>query len=138
MFEVHSNWLSKLIAEKSNQELCELFEEIYRFRAVGVLEGGGLRALEEDISRNITHTPTGEMMRTVENKILFEMARRFANALEAATNEVVVKASEHLDVFLEENAAGHMFTAWYHKGLQEGLQKGAEMVLDASDTEKGE
>jgi len=82
MFEVRNNWMSELIAKKTDQELYSLFTEINAYRESGILVGNLLRALDEEITRNITHTRIGEMLRQVEDAVIFEMARRYANNIE--------------------------------------------------------
>lgn len=83
MFEVRNNWMSELIAKKTDQELYSLFTEINAYRESGrILVGNLLRALDEVISRNITHTGIGEMLRQAEDAVIFEMARRYANNIE--------------------------------------------------------
>ena len=78
--EQRDNWLGQRMATATDQELRELFEEIHHFRRTGILVGGKLRALEKEFSDNVSHTPLGDCMRLVEDKVLFEMGRRFHNA----------------------------------------------------------
>ena len=82
MFEVRNNWMSKCIAKKTDQELYSLFAEINTYRESGVLVGNLLRTLDEEISRNVTHTRIGEMLRQAEDAVIFEMARRYANNID--------------------------------------------------------
>ena len=81
MFNVRSSWISNKISELSDHELLDLFREIYDFRENGILKGELLRNLEAQVAQ-VTLTRGGEMMRMVEDAVLFEMSRRFANQIE--------------------------------------------------------
>lgn len=100
MLPIRENWLSKEISKLSDEELGDLFGEIYDFRESGVLRGEKLRAFEEHVSRDITHTPVGEMMRTVEDAILFEMARRYHNITERPANVTGGNLPDDLDALV--------------------------------------
>lgn len=79
MIDARNNWLARLLSEKSDQDLRVLFAEINEYRETGLLKGTALRELEEYISKEYTKTRGGEMLRTVEDAVLFEMARRYYN-----------------------------------------------------------
>ncbi len=78
MLDVRSNWISQKIGNLSDKDLSDAFEEIYHFRDTGILEGHCLRRLEEEVAQ-VTKTRGGDMLRHVENDVLFEMARRYYN-----------------------------------------------------------
>ena len=78
MLDVRNNWISQKIGGLSDKDLSDVFEEIYYFRDTGILEGHCLRGLEEEIAK-VTKTRGGDMLRHVEDDVLFEMARRYYN-----------------------------------------------------------
>lgn len=82
LIQQKDNWLGHKMENISDPDLFALFEEITEFRRIGILVGGTLRALEREFSDNVSKTSYGECMRLVEDAVLYEMARRFHNALE--------------------------------------------------------
>ena len=100
MFAIRENWLSKTISVLKDEELHNLFAEIYSYRETGVLKGKYLRAMEHSVSEHVTHTPAGEMIRTIENAVLFEMARRYANITEPTKNVTGDNLPDDLDALV--------------------------------------
>lgn len=78
--ESRNNWLSKLTSEIPDNELCSAIEEIAEFRRTGILQSDVyiLRNLARKAA-DICEVSSDEMMRTVEDAILFEAARRYHN-----------------------------------------------------------
>ncbi|MGN1155662.1 MAG: hypothetical protein ACI4TK_05760 [Agathobacter sp.] len=78
--ENRKHWLSDIVGAIPDNELCTVIEEINAFRMTGVLPKGAVKL--RDLSRqaaDICKVDYGEMMRTVEDAILFEAARRYHN-----------------------------------------------------------
>ena len=73
-----SKYKTKGMCYYSNDELLSYFKEIYEYRETGVLSGDKLRAL----SHFVYGDDYGEMLRKIEDYVLFEMACRFANIIE--------------------------------------------------------
>lgn len=67
-----------MISEKDDSLLLKVFEEITDFRNTGLLKGNYLRQIEAEVSET-THTRGGEMMRYVEDAVLYEISRRYYN-----------------------------------------------------------
>lgn len=85
MIEVRNNWISKIIAAKDDTVLLSVFEEITDFRNTGLLNGNLLREIESEIAET-THTNGGEMMRYVEDAVLYEISRRYYNSQKSDTD----------------------------------------------------
>lgn len=100
MFLIRENWLSKTISALQDEELHNLFTEIYAYRETGVLKGKYLRAMDRSVSEHVTHTPAGEMIRTIEDAVLFEMARRYANITEPPKNVTGDRLPDDLDALV--------------------------------------
>lgn len=77
----NDNWLGRHMEKMTDIELSEMFAEIADFRKIGVLKGDKLRNLAIDFSKNVSHDEYGLNMRLVEDEVLFEISRRFYNAL---------------------------------------------------------
>lgn len=71
------NWIGKHLADMSEIHICDLFYEIANYKATGILEGNLLKKLAKDFSENVSHTNYGECLRFVEERVLFEMSRRY-------------------------------------------------------------
>lgn len=78
--ESRDHWLSKLTNEISDDELCLAIEEISEFRRTGVIpqDADKLKGLARKAA-DICKVSYSDMMRTVEDAILFEAARRYHN-----------------------------------------------------------
>lgn len=75
------DWLAMTMADMLTGDLCNLLEEITDFADTGLLAPHAkLREIERKYSEQVTHTRSGEMMRTVEYAALYEMARRYSNS----------------------------------------------------------
>ena len=149
MFEVRNNWMSELIAKKTDQELYSLFTEINAYRESGILVGNLLRALDEEITRSITHTRIGEMLRKVEDAVIFEMARRYANNIKSnkelsLTEEQIVyyADSDGIEIgkvhnVLWENGSIHSFGVDFGNDFDEfyGSAIGSSIFLTREDAE---
>lgn len=72
------NWLGNRVAAFSDEELREMFLEISDFRHTGLLiSPSALRNFEREFSDHIQNHDG--YLRTVEDAVLFETARRFYN-----------------------------------------------------------
>ena len=70
------------MADMLTGDLCDLLEEITEVADTGLLPSDAmLRDIERKYSEQVTHTRNGEMLRTVENAALYEMARRYNNEI---------------------------------------------------------
>ena len=67
-----------------DRELLDLFAEIYSYNETGVLHGDKLRNL------SMQRFKAYDMVRVYEDKILFEMARRYANMLSSGGQDAKV------------------------------------------------
>ena len=74
-FEPRKTEICEQVAAMDDRELLELFIEIYDYNETGVLHGDKLRNL------SMQRFKAYDMVRVYEDKILFEMARRYANML---------------------------------------------------------
>ena len=73
-----NNWLGNRVEAFSDEDLREMFLEISDFRRTGLLTGPSkLRKFEREFSDHVQNH--NGYLRTVEDAVLFEMARRFYN-----------------------------------------------------------
>lgn len=129
MIAVRKNWLCQMISEKTDAELIDLLKEINSYRDTGILEGELLRGLEKSVSETVTHTRGGEMFRTVEDAVLFEMSRRYANLIESEEDEAHVEDYSNLkhgDVIYYADAEDG-------KGVERGIIDSVNYQPDRSD-----
>lgn len=73
-----NNWLGNRVEAFSDEDLREMFLEISDFRRTGLLTGPSkLRKFEREFSDHVQNHDG--YLCTVEDAVLFEMARRFYN-----------------------------------------------------------
>ena len=80
MFNTTGNKTAKFIAEKTDSDLTDLFAEIHQYKATGTLHGDLLLACSAECFG------TTDAIRSVEDAVLFEMARRYANNVRSGLN----------------------------------------------------
>lgn len=75
------HWLSQMVANKTDQQLITMYEEVCIFRNTGVIpkECQALRDLARDIQA-VTRADNIQL-RMAEDALLFEMSRRYYNSL---------------------------------------------------------
>ena len=75
------HWLSQMVAKKTDQQLVTMYEEVCIFRKTGVLpkECQTLR----DFAREIQAVTKADniQLRMAEDALLYEMSRRYYNAM---------------------------------------------------------
>lgn len=78
--ESRDYWLAKITHDIPENELCYLIKEIADFRRIGILSDNTSKFKEFcRKASEICNTSYGEMMRTTEDIIIFEAARRYYN-----------------------------------------------------------
>lgn len=76
--EIGGDWMSKVIGEKDDEYLFQMYREITEFHESGVLcKGSELRKLSDDLRRR-KKIPEN-FLRMTEDAVLYEMARRYYN-----------------------------------------------------------
>ena len=76
--EIGGDWLSKVIGEKDDEHLFQMYREITEFHESGVLcNGSELRKLSDDLRRQMKIPEN--FLRMTEDAVLYEMARRYYN-----------------------------------------------------------
>lgn len=80
--ESRENWLSNIISNISDEDLCYMIEEISEFRRTGVLSDNASKLKEVNKqAADICKTSYSEVMRMTEDAVLFESARRYHNQI---------------------------------------------------------
>ena len=76
------HWLSQMVANKTDQQLATMYEEVCIFRKTGVIpkECQTLRDLAREIQA-VTKADNILELRMAEDALLYEMSRRYYNSL---------------------------------------------------------
>lgn len=86
LIEKRNHWIDNMMSNIPDTEFLTLFSDITEFRHQGLLRADSpVRNLEARF-RAECHTDDS-MLRQVEDAILYEMARRYNNAIDAGTKQ---------------------------------------------------
>lgn len=83
MFDVRRNRACEKAGDLKTKQLTDIFAEIYQYRETGVLTN---ESKLEALSSELFGADSRSMLRTAEDAVIFEMARRYAN-ISGTTND---------------------------------------------------